>query len=253
MDDIVTKEVYFNRKKEYKAEISNVCFFTKHKKRKFLFQQTYKRKILEVFSQKIQKKFLKWDSERKLFFHKTNEDQIGYLLKISSRVYLYPENVFFSKNMKFNFYRYYNFLFNLRTNLQLRKKIDFSTILLYIYLDTSGFLIFKFGLFRKNLIKPVFICFSEKKMNSDVLSILHLNNFHSFSFPISLTILALRLKPIALKLVINGTFGILSFSLNFGFSTFCPIFIIKKKKKSSKNRKELYKQKVKSSVFFFDQ
>lgn len=253
MNGIVMKETFFSRKKEHKIEVSNVCFFTKYKKKKFLFQQIYKRKILEVFSHKIQKNFFKWDPERKLFYHKNNEEQLCYSVKISSRAYLYPENVFFSKNMKFNFYRYNAFLFNQRTNLQLRKKINFSTLLLYIYLDTSGFLIFKFGLFRKNLITPDFICFSEKKMKSSVLSILHLSNFHSFSFPISLTILALRLKPVTLKLIINGTFGVLSFSLNFGFSTFCPIFIIKKKKRFFKDKKELYKQKTKNSVFFFDQ
>ena len=137
--------------------------------------------------------------------------------------------------MKFNFYYRNNFLTSLRNDSKFSKKFKFSDTLIHFYLERWGFLVFKFGLFHNKIISPLFICFPEKKEKLFPISILNLNNYHSFSFPLSLTVLSLRLRPGSLKLIINGTFGILSFTLSFGFSSFCPIFITKRSKKTPKN------------------
>ena len=117
----------------------------------------------------------------------------------------------------------------IKNGLNFEKKFRFSDAILNIHLETKGFIIYRFGLYRKKHLKPDFICFSGQKTARVIINILKLNNYESFSFPISITVLAFRLKPGNLKLVITGKFGLLFFSLNFGFSTFCPIFIRKKR------------------------
>lgn len=238
--------------KDKKMEISNICFLSYYKKKKYLHQQIYKRKISEIFLQKTQKNFLRWDIERKLFYGKINEEKGDYLVKIGPDIYFYPEIIFFSKNLKFNFYYRNNFLTNIEIDSEFSKKFKFSSILIHFYLETWGFLVFRFGLLHINLINPLFICFPRRRERTIATSIFNLNDYHSFSFPLSLTILAIRLKPGLLKLVINGTFGILSFTLNIGFSSFCPIFISQRIEKFYKTLNKR-KRKTKNLIFFFDQ
>jgi hypothetical protein len=215
--------------RDYKIELSNICFYSKSRKKKYLFRQTFKKKISQIYFKKSNKKNLKWDFDRKLVLFKTKIEKPKNMVNIGSNTYFYPETVFFFNYMKSrNFFRY-RYQFKLEIKPSCVEIFEFSNLLVHLCLESWNFFPHRFGLHRKRLIKPVFICFHELGGNCFLLNILNLNNYHSFSFPISLTILAFRLKPGILKMVVNGTFGLLFFSLNFGFSSFCPIFIKKKK------------------------
>lgn len=221
--------------REYKIELSNICFYSMSRKKKYLFRQTFKKKILQLYFKKSNKKNLKWDFDRKLVLFKTKIEKSKNILNIGSNTYFYPETIFFFNYMKSkNFFRY-NHQSKLEIKLSCVENLEFSNLLVHLYLETWNFIPYRFGLHHKRLIKPIFICFHELGGNCFLLNILNLNNYHSFSFPISLTILAFRLKPGILKMVVNGTFGLLFFSLNFGFSSFCPIFIRNKKNDWKKN------------------
>ena len=50
-----------------KLEISNICFLSFSKKKKYIFQQNLKKKILGLHIQNLNPKKLGWDGERKLF------------------------------------------------------------------------------------------------------------------------------------------------------------------------------------------
>jgi len=220
--------------KNYKIEISNVCFASIPRKSRFLFHQIYKRKILEVFSKKECSKKLNWDSEKKLFLRSFKLEKPCYLLKIGSDIFFYPEIFFFLKNLNSELHFVYNFLSCKKTKLPFKKSFEFFDILVYCYLEQRGFTVLRFSLYKLNLIKPDFICFPRQIESCSFVSICKLNNFYSFSFPISLTVLASRLKPGNLKIVIKGSVSLLFFSLNLGFSSFCPIFVKKKILKNTK-------------------
>lgn len=220
--------------KNYKIEISNVCFVSIPRKSRFLFHQIYKRKILTVFSKKECPKKLKWDSEKKLFLGSFKLEKLSYLLKIGSDIFFFPEIFFFLKNLNSKLHFVYKSLSCKKTILPFKKNFEFSDILIYCYLEQRGFVVLRFSLYKLNLIKPDFICFPRQIESSSFVSIYKLNNFYSFSFPISLTILASRLKPGNLKIAIKGSISLLFFSLNLGFSSFCPIFVKKKILKNTK-------------------
>ena len=218
----------------YKIEISNVCFASIPRKSRFLFHQIFKRKILEVFSKKECSKKLNWDSEKKLFLRLYKIEKPSYILRIGSDIFFYPEIFFFLRNLNSKLHFVYNSMSLKKTKLSFKKGFEFSDILVYYYLEQRGFIVLRFSLYKLKLIKPDFICFPQHLESSSFVSIYKLNNFYSFSFPISLTILASRLKPGNLKIVIKGSISLLFFSLNLGFSSFCPIFV---KKKILKNNK----------------
>ena len=219
--------------KNLKIEISNVCFTSIPRKNRFLIHQIFRRRVLEIFSKKESSEKLKWDSEKKLFLRSFNLEKSSHFLVIGSNSFLYPEIFFFSKKLSSSLHFIYNMLVCLEINLPYKKRFEFSDIMIHTYLEKRGFIVLRFNLYKMKLIKPDFICFPEQIKNGSVLNIFKLNNFHSFSFPLSLTILAFRLKPGNLKIAVKGSTSLLFFSLNFGFSSFCPVFI-KKKKKISK-------------------
>ena len=225
-----------NFSKAYKIEISNICFYSISIKKRFLIQQKFKKKICQIFLKKANKKSLEWDLERKLFSNRTNSEKSKYNLTIGSKFYFYPETFFFFQGVKLKSFYKNKILFNLKNNWNFIENFDFSDFLVYLYFETLGFIPYRFGLYHKKLIRPVFICFREQERNDLLINILNLKNYQSFSFPVSLTVLALRLKPGVLKVVLNGTFGLLFFSLNFGFSSFCPIFLKKNKGLMVKNK-----------------
>ena len=222
--------------KNLKIEISNVCFASIPRKNRFLLHQIFRRKILEIFPKKESNEKLKWDSEKKLFLRSFNLEKSSHFLAIGSNSFLYPEIFFFSKKLSSSLHFIYNILVCAEINLPYKKCFEFSDIMVHTYLEKRGFIVLRFNLYKMELVKPDFICFPEQIKNDSILNIFKLNNYHSFSFPLSLTILAFRLKPGNLKIAVKGSTSLLFFSLNFGFSSFCPIFI-KKKKKFRKNNK----------------
>jgi len=221
-----TKNIFM----EYKTEISNICFYSNSRRRRSLCQQIYKRKLFDIYIKRSTKKNLKWESDKKLFSCNFASEKPFFSLRIGSIDYFYPEAIFFFKDIKFNRSYQQNIIFSHSLSPIFAEKFKFSDLLVYIYLESWSFIPHRFGLYRINIIKPMFICFSEQKKNFFLINILNLCDYQSFSFPISLTILAFRLKPGVLKIVLNGGLGLLFFSLNFGFSSFCPIFIQNKKK-----------------------
>jgi hypothetical protein len=216
-----------------KTEISNICFYSFSKKRKILIQQIKKRRGDSIFFKEKTKKNIRWEFDRKLFSLKVTLEKPFFMIVISSINYLYPEAILFLKDIKLRGFYEKNIMFSQNFKL-FTDKFEFLDLLIYIHLEAWNFVSYRFGLHKINLIKPVFICFSEQKKNFLVVSILNLCNYQSFSFPISLTILTFRLKPGILKIVTSGDLGLLFFSLNFGFSYFCPIFIKKKQTVSKK-------------------
>ena len=93
MYEAFNKKIKIDSGKE-KIEISNICFHSITGKKKYLLQQSYKRKILEIFF-KTKEKNLNWDSERKLFWYKSTQEKLKLIINIAFRCYLYPEAVFF--------------------------------------------------------------------------------------------------------------------------------------------------------------
>ena len=60
--------------KENKTEISNICFNSIVRKKRYTSEQVFKRKIVEIYEKKIRQKLLQWENERKLFtFHSKKE------------------------------------------------------------------------------------------------------------------------------------------------------------------------------------
>ena len=219
----------------FKLEISNICFYSYSQKKKYLFQQLFKKKLLELFIKKRNKENFSWDSERKLFSTRSSNKKNEYKLNIASRHYFYPEIIFLIKDLGLKTHHKLNVLFKISNRNFFLNRVAFSDIIVYVYLDSSNFIPHRFGLYNVGLIKPTFNCFPSQEQMYEVSNILNLGNYHSFSFPISLTILIFRLKPGTLKLVINGTSGLLFFSVSYGFNAFCPVFIKKKKKKKRTN------------------
>ena len=216
-----------------KTEISNICFYSFSKKKKILFQQINNRKAIGIFFKEKKKKNIRWEIDRKLFSLKVAFEKPFIMIVISSINYLYPEAILFLKDIKLRGFYEKNIMFSQNFKF-FTGKFEFLDLLIYTHLEAWNFVSYRFGLHKINLIKPVFICFSEQKKNFLIVSILNLCNYQSFSFPISLTILTFRLKPGILKIVTSGDLGLLFFSLNFGFSYFCPIFIKKKQIVSKK-------------------
>ena len=211
-----------------KIEISNICFHSITGKKKYLLQQSYKRKILEIFF-KTKEKNLNWDSERKLFWYKSTQEKLKLIINIAFRCYLYPEAVFFSRSVKPKISRHHDIPFSTDSMSFLLKKLAFSEMAIFIHLEASGYVPYRFGLHRLKFIKPLFFCFPEQEENHFIINVLNLNSYDNFSFPVALTVLVFRLKPGILKVTVNGLTGLIFFSINFSFSSFCPIFVKKKR------------------------